>query len=142
MRAVTGVCDRAVVSGAREARAEALRAAGNAAFRRGDWATAERRYSEALMVTPDSHMLYSNRASAFSKLKRYADALGDAKEAVSLQPTWPKGWLRSDPLGVQKRGCAQACPPAPNAARPPTASRAQVRSVSSEGSQRMRRSCA
>ena len=27
-------------------------------------------------------------------LRRFDDAVGDAKEAVSLQPTWPKGWLR------------------------------------------------
>lgn len=60
-------------------RAEALKEVGNAAARRGDWATAEQRYSEALQLTPHDHLIRSNRSLVYTKLGRGEDAMGDAR---------------------------------------------------------------
>lgn len=68
-----------MVTDTQRKRADALKEVGNAAARRGDWATAERRYSEALQLTPHDHLIRSNRSLVYTKLGRGEDALGDAR---------------------------------------------------------------
>ena len=48
----------------------------------------------ALSLDEQSHVLYSNRCTAYLALEQYAKALEDADECVRLQPSWPKGYLR------------------------------------------------
>lgn len=51
------------------------RAEGDAAARRGDWATAAARYAEALKHTPDDLLLRFALGSAYSHLDRQADTI-------------------------------------------------------------------
>ena len=65
------------------------------------------RYSEALKAGPHKELmarLLSNRAMAYSKGGRHADALADAEEAVRLAPTWDKPCMRQGTafLGLQR----------------------------------------
>ena len=48
-----------------EAEANRLKADGNTAFKRKDYASAIDAYSQAIALTPDSHLLYSNRSAAY-----------------------------------------------------------------------------
>ena len=39
-------------------------------------------------------MYYSNRAAALTSLKRFGEAVRDAKQVVKLKPRWAKGYVR------------------------------------------------
>ena len=39
-------------------------------------------------------MYYSNRAAALTSLKRFGEAVRDAKRVVELKPRWAKGYAR------------------------------------------------
>lgn len=45
-------------------------------------------------MTPDNHILYSNRSAAYASKKDYENALQDANKTTELKPDWPKGWSR------------------------------------------------
>lgn len=45
-------------------------------------------------MTPDNHILYSNRSAAYASKKDYENALQDATKTTELKPDWPKGWSR------------------------------------------------
>lgn len=74
--------------------AEEAKAKGNAAFSSGDYEAAVRHFTEAISLSPDNHVLYSNRSAAHASLHNYADALADAKKTVELKPDWSKGYSR------------------------------------------------
>ncbi|KAK5006179.1 hypothetical protein LTR28_006800, partial [Elasticomyces elasticus] len=52
------------------------------------------KFSEAIKLQPDNHVLYSNRSGAYASLKDYTHALEDANKTVEIKPDWPKGWGR------------------------------------------------
>lgn len=65
-------------------------------------------YAEALALAPSAHpahpRMLANRALAYSKASRFADALADADAAVALAPTWDKAhWRRGAALAGLKR---------------------------------------
>ncbi|CAJ2650519.1 unnamed protein product [Trifolium pratense] len=84
--------------------ADEAKAKGNAAFSSGDFATAIRHFSEAIDLSPNNHVLYSNRSAAYASLQKYSDALTDAKKTVELKPDWSKGYSR---LGAAHLGLSQ-----------------------------------
>lgn len=45
-------------------------------------------------MTPDNHILYSNRSAAYASKRDYDKALQDATKTTELKPDWPKGWSR------------------------------------------------
>lgn len=47
-------------------------------------------YSKAIEVDPSSYVLFSNRAAAYMKLKRYEEALKDADICIQLSPDFLK----------------------------------------------------
>lgn len=96
--------------------AEALKAEGNKAF-------AEKKFDEAMYVTdfsclvcclllccfltrssdkftqaielePQNHVLYSNRSGAYASKKEFDKALEDANKTTQIKPDWAKGWGR------------------------------------------------
>ena len=83
--------------------ADEAKAKGNAAFSSGDYEAAVRHFTEAISLSPDNHVLYSNRSAAHASLHNYADALADAKKTVELKPDWSKGYSRlgAAHLGLQ-----------------------------------------
>ena len=71
-----------------------LKAKGNAAFASKDYHAAIRFYSDAIVLDRSNHVLFSNRAASALALKNWQAALEDAKQTVSLNPNWPKGYSR------------------------------------------------
>ncbi|KAJ1624106.1 hypothetical protein T492DRAFT_556972, partial [Pavlovales sp. CCMP2436] len=67
---------------------------GNAALGAKDFKAAAELYTQALAVNPESAVLYSNRAAAYSLLGKVKKALADARRSVALDPTYVKGHSR------------------------------------------------
>ncbi|GAA6019189.1 hypothetical protein JCM11491_001411 [Sporobolomyces phaffii] len=77
--------------------AETAKAAGNAAFKAGDFPAALAKYSEAISHAPSSYILLGNRSLTHLKSTPpdYAAALADADAALALAATpWAKGFVR------------------------------------------------
>jgi DNA-binding winged helix-turn-helix (wHTH) protein/TolB-like protein/Tfp pilus assembly protein PilF len=51
-----------------------------------DWATAEKEFSRAIELNPDSAATHSNRAFYLMTMKRFDQSIGEAKRAVELNP--------------------------------------------------------
>lgn len=56
----------------------------------GELTKAIESYTEAIIVDPSNHVLYSNRSAAYAKDEKFEKALEDAKKCVELKPDWPK----------------------------------------------------
>lgn len=77
------------------ATADALKAEGNVAFERGDFAQAVALYTRALDVEgADRAVLLSNRSAAWLHTGDASRALVDAEACVQLRPEWPKAHSR------------------------------------------------
>lgn len=68
--------------------ANALKDQGNAALSAGNLDEAIRLYSEALLLDPSNHVLFSNRSAAYAKAGKYGEALKDAEQTVTIKPDW------------------------------------------------------
>ena len=68
--------------------ANALKDQGNAALSAGNFDEAIRLYSEALILDSANHVLFSNRSAAYAKAGKYAEALKDAEQTVTIKPDW------------------------------------------------------
>ena len=56
----------------------------------GDFSQAIERLSDALNLNPTNVTLYSNRAAAYMRVCKYAEALKDANRVLELKPDWTK----------------------------------------------------
>ncbi|KAG5523594.1 hypothetical protein RHGRI_035407 [Rhododendron griersonianum] len=83
--------------------ADEAKVKGNTAFSAGNYAVAIRHYTEAIYLSPDDHVLYSNRSAAYASCNQYTEALFDAKKTIKLKPDWPKAFSRlgAAHLGLQ-----------------------------------------
>lgn len=52
------------------------------------------KFSKAIEIQPDNHVLYSNRSGAYASVKNFDKALEDAQKIVEIKPDWAKGWGR------------------------------------------------
>ncbi len=52
------------------------------------------KFTQAIAIDPNNHILYSNRSAAYASKKEWASALTDAEKTTELKPDWPKGWGR------------------------------------------------
>lgn len=75
------------------AAANALKDEGNAFLLNMKYSSAAQKYSDAIEMYPTA-VFYSNRAMAMIKLESYGSAILDANEAISLDPTYIKGYYR------------------------------------------------
>ncbi|XP_025766625.1 tetratricopeptide repeat protein 1 isoform X3 [Oreochromis niloticus] len=83
-----------------------LKEAGNAHFKRGDWAEAGRSYTDALSVCPvcfsrERAVLFSNRAAARLHLDLKEQAISDCSRAIALDPDYLRALLRRAELYEQ-----------------------------------------
>jgi stress-induced-phosphoprotein 1 len=74
--------------------ADEAKAKGNAAFSAGKFDEAIEHFSAAISLTPENHVLYSNRSASYASLQKYTEALADAKKTVEIKPNWGKGYSR------------------------------------------------
>ncbi|AMD20154.1 HCR004Wp [Eremothecium sinecaudum] len=75
-------------------KAEELKLEGNKAMAVKDFATAIAKYSEAIEILPTNAVYYSNRAAAYSSMKKYEEAIKDAESAIKADPSYSKGYSR------------------------------------------------
>ncbi|KAJ3680301.1 hypothetical protein LUZ60_016579 [Juncus effusus] len=85
--------------------ADEAKAKGNAAFSAGRFDEAIRHFSDAIVLAPSNHVLYSNRSASYASLNKYSEALADAEKTVELKPDWAKGYSR---LGAAHVGLGNA----------------------------------
>jgi len=90
------------------AKAEEEKEKGNELFKKGDYGTAVKHYSEAIMRNPDDPKLYSNRAACYTKLAAFDLGLKDCDKCLELDPTFIKGYIRKGKIlqGMQDPGKA------------------------------------
>lgn len=73
---------------------EELKSKGNAHFKEGNFELASKFYTEALEISPSSHLLLSNRSLVCYKLGKYELALEDAEKCIAAHKCWAKGYAR------------------------------------------------
>ncbi|CBF82501.1 hypothetical protein AN9124.2 [Aspergillus nidulans FGSC A4] len=81
--------------------ADALKAEGNKAFAAKDYPTAVEKFTQAIELDSNNHVLYSNRSAVYAAQQEYEKALADAEKAVEIKPDWSKGHQRK---GAAYRG--------------------------------------
>ena len=86
-------------------KAEALKLEGNRAMASKDYETAVTKYTAAIELIPTNAVYLSNRAAAYSSMRKHDLALKDAEKATEIEPTYAKGWSR---LGLAKYALGDA----------------------------------
>lgn len=85
-------------------KAEEEKEKGNEFFKKGDFSTAIKHYSEAINRNPDDPKLYSNRAACYTKLAAFDLGLKDCDACTKLDDKFIKGWIRKGKIlqGMQQ----------------------------------------
>ena len=52
------------------------------------------KFTQAIEIEPQNHVLYSNRSGAYASKKEFENALEDANKTTEIKPDWAKGWGR------------------------------------------------
>jgi stress-induced-phosphoprotein 1 len=91
--------EKAIVEADRQAyidptKAASAREEGNTAFKGGDFAAAVKLYTESIKRAPSDARGYNNRAAAYMKLMALTEALKDANDAIKVDPTFVKAYIR------------------------------------------------
>jgi hypothetical protein len=76
------------------ATAAAAKAAGDAAFGRGDFGAARASYDAAIAADPSDAALFANRSVAALSAGDVSAAIADGERACALRPDWPKAAYR------------------------------------------------
>jgi stress-induced-phosphoprotein 1 len=71
-----------------------LNSEGNEAFKKKDYPTAVKKYSEAIELDEKNHVFYSNRSAAFAGMNQFEEAAKDAAKCIELNPNFVKGYHR------------------------------------------------
>ncbi|KAL7786364.1 hypothetical protein V8C37DRAFT_392100 [Trichoderma ceciliae] len=76
------------------ASADELKALGNKAIAEKNFDEAIDKFTQAIAIQPENHILYSNRSAAYASKKDWDNALQDAEKTTEIKPDWAKGWGR------------------------------------------------
>ncbi|KAM6485398.1 hypothetical protein HDV62DRAFT_354776 [Trichoderma sp. SZMC 28011] len=76
------------------ASADELKALGNKAIAERNFDEAIDKFTQAIALQPENHILYSNRSAAYASKKDWDNALKDAEKTTEIKPDWAKGWGR------------------------------------------------
>ncbi|KAM5355333.1 hypothetical protein ACJ41O_001979 [Fusarium nematophilum] len=76
------------------ASADELKALGNKAIAEKNFDEAVDKFTQAIAIQPENHILYSNRSAAYASKKDWDNALKDAEKTTEIKPDWAKGWGR------------------------------------------------
>lgn len=71
-----------------------LKDLGNNEFKNGNYQTAIKHFTDAILQDSTNHVLYSNRSAAHLSSGKGQEALDDAQKCIDLEPTWAKGYGR------------------------------------------------
>jgi len=67
---------------------------GNKEFKAGNHAKAIEYYTYATELDPNNPIFYTNRSTAYFKMKKFDKSLRDANKAIKKDATWAKGYYR------------------------------------------------
>jgi len=67
---------------------------GNELFKQKKFPLAVEKYSEAIKRDPTNYVLYTNRATAYLKLKAYSETLKDCDKCLELNPKFIKAYIK------------------------------------------------
>jgi len=67
---------------------------GNAEFKKGNHGTAIEYYTYATELDPKNPIFYTNRSTAYFKMKKMKKSFRDANKAILLDKNWAKGYYR------------------------------------------------
>jgi len=73
-----------------------LKQKGNDAFQKKSYEVAEKFYSDALQLNPDSRPFWTNRAICRNTMKKHDDALADCMSALSIDSKCTKVGFQID----------------------------------------------
>ncbi|KAI5467472.1 hypothetical protein BGZ63DRAFT_449603 [Mariannaea sp. PMI_226] len=76
------------------ASADELKALGNKAIADKNFDEAIDKFTQAIALQPENHILFSNRSAAYASKKDWDNALKDAEQTTTIRPDWAKGWGR------------------------------------------------
>ena len=68
---------------------------GNTLYKAGEYRRAIDAYTQAITLDPASVSFYTNRAAAYFMIKSYAKAAADCEEAVKLDASFVKAYVRA-----------------------------------------------
>jgi stress-induced-phosphoprotein 1 len=71
-----------------------LKAQGNKAIADKNFDDAIDKFTQAIAIEPENHILYSNRSAAYASKKDWEHAFEDAEKTTTIKPDWAKGWGR------------------------------------------------
>lgn len=77
-----------------KAKAEKLKQEGNAQMSTKNYDPAIESYTKAIALDSDNPVYYSNRAAAYSSKGDHLSAIGDAEQAISVDPNFIKAYHR------------------------------------------------
>jgi tetratricopeptide (TPR) repeat protein len=75
-------------------KSQELRREGNQVFKHGKFGAAIAKYTEAILLDPTNHILYSNRAACYTYLNAIENAISDLEKSIELNENFQPSWAR------------------------------------------------